>query len=72
MGSAWAKNILFYPRELPDEEMRNIPYPTVELYDHVGTKAVQSGAVLGLLGFGPLATLIKKKPLVPTSLRYAI
>ena len=41
MGQMWAKNMMFYPKEYPDEQMKDIPYPRVELYDHVVTKATQ-------------------------------
>ena len=41
MGQMWAKNFLFYPKAYSDEQMKDIPYPRVELYDHVVTKATQ-------------------------------
>ena len=41
MGQMWAKNMMFYPNEYPDEQTRDIPHPRVELYDHVVTKATQ-------------------------------
>ena len=43
MGQVWANNIMFYPKEYSDEQMKDIPYPRLELYDHVGTKATQVG-----------------------------
>ena len=48
MGQMWAKNFLFYPKAYSDEQMKDIPYPRVELYDHVVTKATQVNRYNGL------------------------
>ena len=62
MGQMWAKNILFYPKAYSDEQMKDIPYPRVELYDHVVTKAtqvnrVQRGLILSESKMGEEKTL---------------
>lgn len=60
--------------KLTDDEMREIKYPSTELYTHVTFKTVQAGALLGMviiapvfrLAVGPRTLLAVKE----TALRY--
>lgn len=68
MGSKWAQN-LFFPTTLNDEEMCNIPMARPELHIHVMYKTVQAGTILGMGVFGPLISLLRRRPLGATCLR---
>ena len=59
MGSQWFANMR--GAALDDEQMKDIPHPTAELYVHVTTKTIQAGGLLGMVLFAPIATVLKKE-----------
>jgi len=59
MSVTWFKNHVGF--QLTDEEMRDIPYPYLELHTHVTIKAAQAFGSLGTLVVGPLAALARSK-----------
>ncbi|ESO06797.1 hypothetical protein HELRODRAFT_170818 [Helobdella robusta] len=58
MGSLWLQNLVGF--QLSEDEMKDIPYPKVELNTHVTFKCVQ---VFGIFGtaLGPLVALLNPK-----------
>ncbi len=48
MGQVWFKNQMTYPTVYPDEQMKDIPYPRLELHEHVLNKFTQARTVLVL------------------------
>lgn len=59
MSLPWFKNLVGF--QLTDEEMRDIPYPYVEMYTHVIIKCAESFGLLGTLVVGPLVALGRSK-----------
>ena len=47
--------------ELPDEQMRDIPYPYVEMHAHVIMKCAQAFGFLGTVVVGPLVALSRSE-----------
>ena len=65
MSLPWLQNCV--GGRLSDEDMKNIPNPTLELGIHVVMKNVQAFSLLGLLFVGPAVALIRKKPVGKTA-----
>jgi len=59
MNLSYLKNHLGF--KLTDEEMRDIPYPYVELYTHVFIKTAQAFGLLGTVVVGPVSALARSK-----------
>jgi len=59
MSIPWFKKYVGF--EVPDEQMRDIPYPYVELHAHVILKCAQAFGFLGTVIVGPLAALSRSK-----------
>ena len=59
MNLAWFKNFIGF--EIPDEQMRDIPYPYVEMHAHVVMKCAQAFGFLGTVVIGPLVALSRSK-----------
>jgi len=59
MNLAWLKNFVGF--EVPDEQMRDIPYPYVEMHTHVILKCAQAFGFLGTVVVGPLVALSRSK-----------
>lgn len=73
MGSQWFRNMR--GATLTDEEMKEIPHPTLELTLHISTKTIQAGGLLGSMLIAPIACLIMKdsrnlNALKHTAMRY--
>eukprot|EP00919_Chromeraceae_sp_WS-2016_P041375 GHVR01098585.1.p1 GENE.GHVR01098585.1~~GHVR01098585.1.p1 ORF type:complete len:162 (+),score=21.16 GHVR01098585.1:119-604(+) len=64
MSLQWLKN--YAGGRLTDEQMKDIPYPLLELGIHVSLKNVQLFSCLGMLAVGPALALIRKKPIGKT------
>merc|ERR1711976_581021 len=69
MGTNWFKNLILR-RHLTEEELKDIPYPRVELHTHVMYKTIQVGTILGMGVIAPVVALIRKKPFAKTVVRY--
>jgi len=59
MSASWFKNLIGF--ELTDEQMRDIPYPYVELHTHVIIKTAQAFGLLGTMVVGPVVALARSK-----------
>ena len=59
MGMSYLKNHLGF--QLTDEEMRDIPYPYVELYTHVSIKTAQLFGFIGTMVVGPISAIVRSK-----------
>ena len=52
---------LYLGQDLPDENLRDIPYPRFEVHWHVMYKCVEVGGLLGMCFFGPIAGALRGK-----------
>jgi len=59
MSVSWLKNHLGF--ELTDQQMRDIPYPYVELHTHVIIKTAQAFGLLGTLVVGPVLAIARSE-----------
>ena len=59
MNFPWWKNFVGF--DVPDEQMRDIPYPYVEMHTHVIMKCAQAFGLLGTVVVGPLVALSRSK-----------
>jgi len=59
MNMSWLKNLIGF--ELTDEQMRDIPYPYLEMHTHVIMKAAQAFGLLGAVVVGPLVALARSE-----------
>jgi len=59
MSVSYLKNHLGF--QLTDEEMRDIPYPYLEMYTHVNIKAAQFFGIAGTMVVGPISAIVRSK-----------
>jgi len=59
MNLPWLKNFIGF--EVPDEQMRDVPYPYLEMHTHVIIKCAQAFGLLGTVVVGPLVALSRSK-----------
>jgi len=59
MNFPWFKNFVGF--EVPDEQMRDIPYPYLEMHTHVIMKCAQAFGLLGTVIVGPLVAVSRSK-----------
>jgi len=58
MSLSWLKNHAGF--QLTDEQMRDIPYPYVELHTHVLIKTAQAFGLLGTVLIGPVSAVVRR------------